>query len=137
MSKVLLDTNILVYSKDTSSVFHDASKKMFFNSDEHFITSKNLSEYYCVVTKGENSLLTPQEALNDLTEFVVHCKILYPNQYSYQKLIELLKTHRLKGLKVHDFEIASIALANGINKIVTFNKPDFRTISELEVIVPN
>jgi predicted nucleic acid-binding protein len=76
MSRLLIDTNILVYSKDISSAFHRASIKLFKGTDHLFTTSKNLAEYYAVVTKGEKPFLTATEALNDLTEFASYCEVL-------------------------------------------------------------
>ncbi len=136
MSKLLIDTNVLVYSKDTSSVFHEASVKLFKGQDQFYTTSKNLSEYYAVVTKGETPLLTPQEALHDITEFALYCTILYPTVLSHQKLSELVKKYQPKGLKIHDFEIASIALISDVLSVVTFNRNDFQQITGIEVIVP-
>jgi predicted nucleic acid-binding protein len=43
-------------------------------------------------------------------------------------LAQLILQYAPKGILIHDFEITAIALANGINKIATFNKSDFQTI---------
>ncbi len=136
MSKLLIDTNVLVYLKDTSSVFHEASVRLFKGNHQFYTTSKNLSEYYAVVTKGETPLLAPQEALHDITEFALYCTVLYPTLLSQQKLSELIEKHQPKGLKVHDFEIASIALVSGVLNIATFNHGDFQRITGVEVTVP-
>lgn len=137
MSKLLVDTNVLIYSKDTSSVFHKASINLLnTGSDQLFVASKSLSEYFAVVTRGQVPLLTPSEALNDIQEFVMYFEVLYPSLISYQKLLELIKKYTPKGLKIHDFEIASIALVNGITKIATFNRSDFQQIGETEVVIP-
>jgi predicted nucleic acid-binding protein len=42
--------------------------------------------------------------------------------------------YKPKGLLIHDFEIAAIGIANGINRIATFNTEDFKSISEIEAI---
>ena len=137
MSRLLLDTNILIYAKDSSSGFHQAAIEIFMGTDELFLTSKNLTEYYAVVTKGERPLLTPAEALLDINEFISNCNLLFPSEASHQKLSTLIIQYKPKGILIHDFEIASIGLANGINKIATFNKADFQLISEIEVIGKN
>lgn len=134
MSRVLVDTNVLIYIKDSSSAFHGSAQNVFNKGDELFLTSKNLTEYYAVVTKGEKPLLAPSEALLDITEFVSNCTLLYPNDASQQKLSALILKHKPKGLLIHDFEIAAIGLANGVSKIATFNKADFGPISEIEVV---
>lgn len=136
MSRLLIDTNILVYSKDISSSFHQASRMLFEGPDHLFTTSKNLAEYYAVVTKGETPLLSATEALNDLIEFVSYCEVLYPTTLSFQKLQELIQLYHPKGLTIHDIEIASIAMVNDIARVATFNRQDFQRISGIEVVVP-
>jgi predicted nucleic acid-binding protein len=128
MSKVLVDTNILIYAKDIASIYHDASLIFLKQPDEYFISIKNLTEYYAVVTKGEKPLLTPFEAWHDLEEFSSFFTVLYPTPVSQQHLAQLILQYAPKGILIHDFEITAIALANGINKIATFNKSDFQTI---------
>jgi predicted nucleic acid-binding protein len=137
MSKLLIDTNILVYSKDSLSAYHQSSLALIKGANQLYLTAKNITEYYSVVTKGENPLLTPKEALRDLVDFSSVCATLYPSEASRQILFDLILRHNPKGLKIHDFEIAAIALANGINKIATFNKSDFLPIESLEVITPS
>lgn len=134
MNKVLLDTNILIYSKDSSSAFHSVATAIINSNHKLFTTSKNLSEYYAVVTKGVNPLLTSTEALHDLQEFSALSEILYPTPLSQQKLIELITVHQPKGLKIHDLEIAAIALVNGVNNIATINNADFQNIKGLSII---
>ncbi|MDF9799726.1 putative nucleic acid-binding protein [Catalinimonas alkaloidigena] len=48
----------------------------------------------------------------------------------------MLEHYQPRGLKVHDYEIAAIALANGITRIATFNSKDFSGIEDIEIIVP-
>ncbi len=134
MSRLLLDTNILVYAKDASSIFHQVSITLLKSDNQFFITTKNLTEYYSVVTKGEKPLLTPAEALQDLNDFSSICTILFPTEASNQLLYQFIAKHLLKGLKIHDFEIAAIALSSGVNRIATINKKDFLKIDNLEII---
>jgi predicted nucleic acid-binding protein len=134
MSKVLVDTNVLVYAKDSSSIFHSDALALFKGVDDLFITSKNLTEYYAVTTRGDKPLLTPSEALLDINEFISSCSLLYPSETSHQELSLLILKYNPKGLLIHDFEIAAIGLANGINNMATFNKRDFQRISELVLL---
>ena len=134
MSKLLLDTNVLIYAKDVSSIYHGVSLSLITRPNEFYITSKNLTEYYAVVTKGEKPLLSPVNAFDDIREFMNYFIVLYPNPVSYQRLEELILRYEPKGLLIHDFEIAAIALASGITKVATFNKSDFQMIKEIEII---
>ncbi len=54
MSKVLLDTNILIYALDRSSAFYKESVHIIENSNFHlYIASKVISEYFAVCSKLE------------------------------------------------------------------------------------
>ncbi len=45
MNKILIDTNVLIYSIDEDSEFFESSRKMLFDDNyEIYTTSKNLSE---------------------------------------------------------------------------------------------
>ena len=136
MSKVLVDTNVLVYAKDSSSIHHLPSLAILNGEYELYTTSKNLNEYYAVVTRGEKPLLSPAEALQDLKEFVSRFEILYPTEVSRQTLFDLVLKFQIKGLRIHDFEIASIALINSIPLIATFNYSDFKALEGVEVMIP-
>jgi predicted nucleic acid-binding protein len=136
MNKSLVDTNILVYAKDKNSKFHVASLKYLNSASELFITSKNLSEYYSVMTKGTNPALTTTDALVDLQEWRDFFTVLYPSEESIKMLIQLIRDHNPKGLLIHDYEIVSIGLASGISTIITFNEKDFPK-TRVDVIVPN
>lgn len=134
MNRILIDTNVLIYAKDSNSIYHQKSLNLFRSESEVFLTSKNLSEYYSVVTKGESPLLTPAEALMDLEEFESQCTVLYSSENSQSILRGLIRKYNPKGLRIHDFEIASIAIANGVTTIATFNGSDFQAILEINVV---
>lgn len=138
MSRILLDTNVLVYAVDKSSKYHHWSKKFF--SDEKYdccTTSKNLSEFLVVTTRGEEPLLSTEDAVSDVRDFRAICTVLYPDPLSTDLYTELCSQHQIKGLAIHDCEIASIGLSNQVNQIATVNKKDFRQIDELTVVSPD
>jgi predicted nucleic acid-binding protein len=135
MNKLVLDTNILIYAKDEDSKFHSQVMDLIMMGEfELYTTTKNLSEYYAVVTRGEVPISTPDEALEDIVQFSSAFNILYSNNESLRVLKDLSSTHRPKGLKIHDFEIAAISISHGISGVFTLNKKDFKQIESLEVI---
>ena len=136
MNKCFLDTNILVYAKDQSSIYHTWSLDIIEGPMECVTSSKNLLEYFAVVTKGHEPMLAPVEAETDLNEFMDSFEILFPNGSSFQICLDLAGNHQPKGLLIHDFEIAAIAIANGISKLATVNAGDFKVIEELDLICP-
>jgi predicted nucleic acid-binding protein len=125
MNKILLDTNVLVYSKGMDSKFYIATQTLLTQNYKFYLTSKNLIEYYSIVTKDVSPITTPQIALEDLKEINDSFTILYPTAESFQVLLKWINLYNPKGTKAHDFEIASIAKAFGIDPIATANLKDF------------
>jgi predicted nucleic acid-binding protein len=137
MSKVLVDTNILIYAIDEDSRYHSPASQLL-HGEEHelFTTSKNISEFLTVVTKPLPKALSIDEALNAIEDITSNLTVLFPSPSSFSIFINLLKKYQPTGLRIHDFEIVSIGLDNGINRIATTNKKDFLTITEIAVFVP-
>ncbi len=136
MISLLVDTNVLIYVKDRSSEFHTWAQAIFHGEFTLYTTSKNLSEYYAATTRGEKPLLSAEMALSDLSDFTRYCQILYPDPSSQDVLFRLLSEDKPTGLKVHDVEIASIAIANDIFHMATNNPDDFKRIAGLTIIAP-
>jgi len=59
---------------------------------------------------------------------------LYPAEKSNSIFLELLKKYTPHGLKIHDYEIISIALSHKIKSIATVNKKDFEDIEEIKLV---
>lgn len=138
MNKVLVDTNILVYSIDEDSQFYNQSRELILNPDiELFTTSKNISEFLSVVTRIPNNSISIEEALKSVDAFTSMIKLLYPNEESFLEFEELLLKYKPTGIKIHDFEIVSIAIVNDINTIATLNKKDFEIIKEINTYKNN
>jgi len=134
MSKILVDTNVLVYVIDKDSRFYFQSRQLLFESNfELFTTSKNLIEFLTVVTRGKEIPLSIEKAMSVVKDFTRVFTILYPTKSSFVIFEELLEKYRPTGLKIHDYEIISIGLVNGINQIATFNSKDFEDIEEVNI----
>lgn len=135
MNKVLVDTNVLVYSVDEDSQFHLKSQYLISSTDFNlYTTSKNLSEFLVVLTRGIEITVTVEEALESLEDLMSYLTILYPSKDSFSRFKELLSKYKPKGLKIHDFEIISIGLENGVSKVATINVEDFKGVKEIELI---
>jgi len=134
MNKVVLDTNILIYSVDEDSQYFQKAQKIILNSNlELFTTSKNLSEFLAVITRIPDSSLSIDEALTIIRDFMNFLTILYPSQNSFTIFQNLLFKYKPIGLKIHDFEIMSIALSNEIDTIITLNTKDFNEVTEIKI----
>jgi len=137
MNNILVDTNVLIYAIDEDSKYFERSYSFISQTGLNlYTTSKNLSELLSVITRSPTHGLPIMEALSVVDDFFNFLSILYPTQKSYELFLDLLKKHQVEGLQIHDFEIASIGLSNGINRIATFNEKDFKAIEALEVYFP-
>ena len=134
-NNALVDTNVLVYAIDEDSQFYERSHQFLFNPNYRLYNSaKNLVEFLTVVTRNPAISLSTEDALSSVKDYEGVLKILYPSKTTFAKFKELLEKYKLTGLKIHDYEIASISLANKIEQIATFNVKDFEGITEIKLI---
>jgi predicted nucleic acid-binding protein len=137
MNKILLDTNIFVYSIDRDSRYYQQCQRIIQDTRlELYTTSKNISEFLAVITRLPQSRLSIEKALELVSQVSNFTTVLYPSDLSSHIFIDLLKKYKPVGLKIHDFEIVSIALANHCTRIASVNAKDYRDISEIELIEP-
>ena len=135
MNELLVDTNILVYAIDEDSEFFTKSRSILRKTEcELCTTSKNFAEFLAVTTRGQNSPLSMDDALEVIEDYLSVLTVLFPNDQSFGAFRELLSKYQPTGLKVHDFEIISIALAHKVSQIATFNTKDFRRVEEIKLL---
>ncbi len=131
MTKILVDTNLLIYALDLKSKYFNATVKLLNNSEYTFyITSKNISEYFAVSTKLK---INSSIIFGFYEEVKRNMLVLFPTGESLLVLEKLLNKYKVAGNKVYDLEIVSVMLANNIRKIATFNERDFSEIDEVEI----
>ena len=133
MNKLLLDTNILIYSIDEGSKYFSKSQNLFSDQFELYTTSKNLSEFLSVVTRLPQKSLSLNDALLVVEDFINVMTILYPDKESFLIFQSLLRKYKPIGLKIHDYEILSIGIANKIKTLATFNEKDFKEVEEIKL----
>jgi predicted nucleic acid-binding protein len=126
-----IDTNILVYSFNKKSVFFDYCRDIINNNpDRIYLASKSISEFVCVMSKiGLNEIIE-----NELEKISSKFHVIYPDSISIQLFNGLVSKYKPKGNQAYDFEIVSVMLANGLNRIATINVDDFKIIEEIEII---
>ncbi len=135
MNNILIDTNLLIYAIDEDSKYYNSVQKILDDeSNNLFTTSKNISEFLAVITRYPGKSISIKDALVVIKEFKSFFTVLYPSEESNLIFIDLLKRYSPHGLKIHDYEIISIALSYGIKSIATVNKKDFSGIKEIELI---
>jgi predicted nucleic acid-binding protein len=133
MSKLLLDTNVLIYSIDEDSKYFKQAQDIFTKQFELYTTSKNISEFLSVITRIPKNPLPLEDALLVVEDFINVMAILYPDEESFIIFQSLLRKYKPLELKIHDYEILSIGLANQVNTIATFNEKDFKEVKEIKL----
>lgn len=130
-TKILIDTNIFVYAYDGTSAFHrDAVGFLSDPSVDFFSTTKNLSEFFAVLSKMNQPFDKVFRFYQDIRR---NTTLLFPTNTSLNVFEDLLKKYQPRGNRVYDLEIVSIALANGISEIRTVNVKDFSGVTEVLV----
>jgi predicted nucleic acid-binding protein len=127
----LVDTNILIYAYDSASVFHRQAMTFLQDTDINlYITSKNISEFFAVLTKQDEPF---SKIFLFYEDIIYNSTLLFPNQKSLDILENLLQKYQPRGNRVFDIEIVSIALSNGIDTVATINEKDFKSITEISL----
>ena len=112
MNNILIDTNLLIYAIDEDSKYYNSVHMILDDvSNNLFTTSKNISEFLSVITRYPGKSISIKDALIVIKEFESIFTVLHPSEESNLIFIDLLKKYSPHGLKIHDYEIISIALS--------------------------
>lgn len=138
-----IDTNILLSATDSDRTAHlDALKllkRALSGEVRLFACGQILREYLVVATRPveNNGLgLSPRKAVENLETFQQCLQLLDENHATIERLETLITTYKLKGKRIHDANIASIMIENGLKNIFTLNPNDFRTFKEVHTTQP-
>ncbi len=143
----LLDTNVLVYALDEQSAFHTAARKILLRacgsaSQERLcVTPQVCAEFFAVVTNARRVQhpRTPTEALMAVEQFMAlpNLSVLPVPVDVVSRWIALVRGHNLSASRVFDAQLAATALANGVNRVYTFDRAHFECFGDLEVVTPH
>jgi predicted nucleic acid-binding protein len=132
MNRVFIDTNVLVYAYDANSIFHERANAFLLNTSlDFYVSSKNISEFFAVLTKLNEPFANIFQFYQDIR---LNTTLLFPDNTSIVIFETLMKKYQPKGNRIFDVEIVSIAVANGISEIATVNTKDFLSITEISVL---
>lgn len=136
---ISLDTNILVYSVDELSPFHDQAKsllKRLMNGDEKFVlTWQVLMEFYAVVTGIGGKIKIPASPAWKFIESLLESEnvsLVYPNRNTDKLLNQILTKKKCVGSKIFDIFLAATLLSNNVEILITENTKDFSGITNLK-----
>jgi predicted nucleic acid-binding protein len=131
MNEIVVDTNVLIYALDKSSIFNKASTQLLSDPNSIlFITTKSISEFFAVTSKIKIS----QTIVNCFySEIKQNLGILLPTNNSLEIFEKLVQKYKPVGNRVYDVEIISIMLSYEIGILASFNQKDFKGIKEIQL----
>ena len=135
-SPSILDTNVLVSSTASRRALHDVAQNIVRWASlggRACVSGQILREYLVVATRprASNGLgLVPADAAANAMAFRSVMRCLDENDEVQDKLAELVRTRKCKGVIIHDANIVATALVHGIPAIVTENQADFRQFDQ-------
>jgi predicted nucleic acid-binding protein len=135
MSKIFLDTNILVYATNDASVFHQQAQAALRRvaGETLFVSAQVLREYANVMTT--HSALTRPVVARNIARFRA-MTVLYDTPESLERWEQLREQFTVSGRNVYDCNIAATMLTNNVPHILTHNVQDFTRYKSLMTVLP-
>ncbi len=135
---MLIDSNILVYSINSSSPKHKQAQDFLQeNIGELVVAHQNIFETLRVLThpKFPNPMKIGN-AIDAVLSILRGCTVISPDYRTHSIALELIKKYSLSADKIFDAYLAATALGNDIGIIATDNIQDFKRFMELKTINP-
>ncbi len=131
--QLVADTNIWLRIADDQAIQHSAAKgavrHLLAARSEIFLTPQNLVEFWAVATRPReaNGLgWTIDDTDNELRNLRGQFALLPENNAIFQTWLDLVRSCRITGKRVHDARVAAQMMVHNIPRILTFNTHDFR-----------
>lgn len=139
----LLDTNVLLRLVHTADPRHQ-SIAGFLNTlkaggSSFYAAMQNIAEFWNVSTRPihvNGFGLLPDEAERRLAVIERAVEILSESIASYAEWKQLVKSHKVSGVQVHDARLVAVMHVQGIANIVTFNAEHFTRYPGITAINP-
>jgi predicted nucleic acid-binding protein len=138
----IVDANVLVYAFDTNAPQHLASRTLLdagrTGTTTLYVTSQVLCEFYSIVTNPRRVLKprTVVDAIAAITDLITFLHVLPIPGRTVEGWLDLLHSRPVAGGAVFDLQLAAAMLANGVQRIYTYNASDFEGFKELAVVEP-
>lgn len=140
-AKVSIDANILVYSFDLDSPFHQISRqkieKLLDENSKIYLAWQTLLEFSSVVTGSKvKTKSNPKEAWRFVRKLLQtnSFEIIFPNTKTMAIFEKYQSLKEYPGPKIYDLFLASTLLSNGVSILLTQNDKDFSIFKDLETI---
>jgi predicted nucleic acid-binding protein len=139
----LLDSNILLRMTKSDDqhygIISGALQALGAQGTQLCFTSQTLGEFWNVSTRPLNQNgfgLSIPEA--DRTARVIErdFAFLSDNREVHERWRQLLVTHEVKGVQVHDARLVASMYVHGVSQLLTINDRDFRRFPQLIILHP-
>jgi predicted nucleic acid-binding protein len=141
-SPVFIDTNILIYSTFAASPLYASARARLRDFESGgarmWISRQVLREYLAATTRvGIIIPDPPHEILIDAVhEFESRFKIADDHADVTAALMELVRTHKVRGKQIHDANIAATMCCHNIRYLLTNNPVDFLRYEPRITVLP-
>ena len=139
----LLDTNILTRLVTPGQPIHqmalDAVAALRLRNEPLRIVPQNLYEFWVVATRPatQNGLgLTGAQTDAEIGRFISWFAVLSDDPRILPQWRQLVVRHQVIGKNGHDARLVAAMIVHGIDRLLTFNKPDFARYQQIIVISP-
>ena len=140
----IVDANVLAYALNADASQHPASRSLLQAARDPsttlYVTSQILCEFYSIITNARRVTkpCSSVEAVRILSALLAlpGLRVLPAPAHVVTGWMQLLQRHPVTGGDVFDLQIAATMLANGVQRIYTFNTEDFGVFPELAVVTP-
>jgi predicted nucleic acid-binding protein len=135
---MLIDTNIFIYSLDSSSPKH--TQAQFFlqnNRDILYCCQQNIFETMRVLTHSKYPHpFTSQEASNALQTLTKNFTVLCPTLETPAIAFELIETYSIHGTETFDAYLVATALSHQVTTIVSDNTKHLSKYKQIKIVNP-
>lgn len=135
---MLIDSNILVYSINSSSPKHKKAQNFLQeNLGELIVAHQNIFESLRVLTHSKfPKPMKIGDALGAIENILKGCTVISPDYRTHRFTLELIKKHKLSADEIFDAYLVATALGSGLDTIATDNTKDFQKFTEIKVLNP-
>ena len=139
----LLDTNVLLYLVNPAAPEHSAAKAtvagLLAEGERLGVAAQVLFEFWSVATRpvGANGLgWSVAQARAEVDTIRSRFLVLEEPPAVVDLWIEIVTKYEIKGKRIHDAHLLATMKANGVTRLLTFNKADFPDKTSITILTP-
>ena len=144
LDPIAVDANVLVYALYRDAPQHASSRAFLEGAQRGDVmlcfTSQTLAEFFSIVTSANrvSAPRTPEEAFGAIQSMLAlpGTTVLPVPADVTSRWLDLLSRHPVRGGAVFDLQLIATIMANGVERICTFNRQDFEGFPGLQVLTP-